>query len=164
MSAALASAKKRASISVNNNNVGVEQKYNSNSKNAVNVHQPETKILTLQEIIPHFDNRITHLERLVSSSVSLNDHQNHTENFQEVLNEFMNDHIMEFNHRYEMLAVEIVEMKNAIMKLQSHIIDINKTLLHSEDRMRIPSDFDLQTNDDVVKQDQNNETELEINQ
>lgn len=80
------------------------------------------KILSLKEVIAYYDSRILYLENLVKNG-SLNVSPD-TPSVQEL----MNQHIIEFDHRYELLAAEIEDLKGAFMKLQSFTMDINKTL------------------------------------
>ena len=47
---------------------------------------------------------------------------------QEMVNNMFQSHFTEFNHRYEILATEIMSLKQIIMKLQSYTLDINKTM------------------------------------
>ena len=46
----------------------------------------------------------------------------------------------EFDKRYEMLAEEIVNLKNIVLSLQSYTMEVNKTLM--EERVRIFSDLE----------------------
>ena len=47
--------------------------------------------------------------------------------------------IEEFNHRFELLAEEINNMKDIVLKLQSYTMEVNKTLL--EERIHVFSDL-----------------------
>jgi hypothetical protein len=90
--------------------------------------------LTLPQVIAVIDSRLITLESfvkdskmnpvVVSSSVSDNNS-----------NEFLN----EIQSRYEILAQEIAEVKDIVLKLQSYTMDVNKTLL--EERIHILSDL-----------------------
>ena len=55
--------------------------------------------------------------------------------------------IDEYNSRFEILANEIAELKNLLLKLQSFTMDVNKSL--HDDRIRVLSD--LETNDVIEK-------------
>lgn len=46
----------------------------------------------------------------------------------------------EFDKRYELLAEEIVNLKNIVLSLQSYTMEVNKTLM--EERVRIFSDIE----------------------
>jgi hypothetical protein len=50
----------------------------------------------------------------------------------------------EFNDRYELLASEIQNIKDIVLKLQSYTMEVNKTLM--EERVRILSDVDTSAN------------------
>ena len=80
------------------------------------------KIMSLKEVIAYYDSRILYLENVVKNG-GLNVSPD-TPSVQEL----MNQHIIEFDHRYELLAAEIEDLKNAFMKLQTFTMDINKTL------------------------------------
>ena len=47
--------------------------------------------------------------------------------------------IDEFNHRFEVLAEEISNIKDVVLKLQSYTMEVNKTLL--EERINVFSDL-----------------------
>ena len=51
----------------------------------------------------------------------------------------LESHFSEFNHRYEILASEILNLKHIVMKLQSYTLDINKTLV--EERIQVLSEI-----------------------
>lgn len=106
----------------------------SNSQNSV----PKPTGLTLPQVITVIDNRLIALEtfvkdskqnennKMISPSVSFDDNG---------MNEFMN----EIQTRYEILAQEIGELKDIVLKLQTYTMDVNKTLL--EERIHILSDL-----------------------
>jgi len=56
----------------------------------------------------------------------------------------LNTVIDEFNSRFEMLATEINELKDLLMKLQSYTMDVNKMLLN--ERIQIFSEIDADKN------------------
>lgn len=56
------------------------------------------------------------------------------------LNEVLDD----FNNRFVMLATEISQLKDVVMKLQSYTMDVNKMLL--EERVNVLSDLGDETN------------------
>ena len=57
----------------------------------------------------------------------------------DIVHAILESHLSEFNHRYEMLASEILNLKHIVMKLQSYTLDINKTLI--QERIQILSDI-----------------------
>lgn len=115
------------------------------------------KILSLREVISYFDSRILFLENLVKNG---NDSVKQSQSQSEIdtnssIREMMNQHIIEFDHRYELLATEIEDLKSAFMKLQTFTMDINKTLM--DERIRILSDIP-NTDQNITFELNNNET------
>ena len=88
------------------------------------------KILSLKEVMAYYDSRILYLENVVKSG-AVNVASN-TPSVQEL----MNEHILEFDHRYELLATEIEDLKDAFMKLQTFTMDINKTLEEERNQVK----------------------------
>lgn len=144
MSAALA-RKRRAAGETPAPNPGMA--YNPNINAAPNAQKPNG--LTLPQVIAVIDNRLIALESFVkeqkqsgvssaSSEKSVTfalEHENDAENDVGVTNDFME----EMQSRYEILAREIVDLKDIVLKLQSYTMDVNKTLL--EERIHILSDL-----------------------
>lgn len=142
MSSALA-RKRRAAGEIPAPNPGMA--YNPN----INVAPPAPKPngLTLPQVIAVIDNRLIALESFVkeqkqsgpsSSEKSVTfalENENDAENDVGVTNDFME----EMQSRYEILAREIVDLKDIVLKLQSYTMDVNKTLL--EERIHILSDL-----------------------
>jgi len=97
--------------------------------------------LTLQQVISLFDRRIVNLESIVKDidttrKVTFEDEvapaQNDTiSNLPDIINEF--------NSRFEMFAQEIGDMKDALLKLQTYTMEVNKMLL--EERSKAVSDL-----------------------
>jgi len=76
------------------------------------------------------------------------------------LNEVLDD----FNNRFVMLASEISELKDVVMKLQSYTMDVNKMLL--EERVNVLSDLgddNNAVNKSMFIMDNTNLSETEIN-
>lgn len=129
MSSALARKKRVGETSVNpSSSSSSNPQLNASNKNAG---------LTLPQVIAVIDTRLISLESFVKetkqnpvSSVS-----NSVLNVDNNLNEF----ISEIQSRYEILAQEIAEVKDIVLKLQSYTMDVNKTLL--EERIHILSDL-----------------------
>ena len=141
MSAALA-RKRRAAGETPAPNPGMA--YNPNINAAPNAQKPNG--LTLPQVIAVIDNRLIALESFVkeqkqsgvSSEKSVSfalENENDAENDVGVTNDFME----EMQSRYEILAREIVDLKDIVLKLQSYTMDVNKTLL--EERIHILSDL-----------------------
>jgi hypothetical protein len=125
---------------------------------------PNAPPLTLPQIIQSVDIRLTNLEKTVielktngqkynfPSQATANESSDRSHEFKEMI-------IDEFDKRYELLAQEIIELKDIVLKLQTFTMDVNKMLL--EERNHIidelekkeqetrDSTFLTSTNDDV---------------
>lgn len=85
--------------------------------------QPNSQKLTLTQFINTLDQRIKSLE----------------ENTNSISNGFDSKIIDEYNTRFEILANEIGELKDVILKLQSFTMEVNKSLY--DDRIHIMSEI-----------------------
>ena len=47
----------------------------------------------------------------------------------------LNEQFSEFDHRYQLLAKEVIDLKHIVLKLQSYTLDVNKALI--EERVQI---------------------------
>lgn len=112
----------------------------------INVNAPKPTGLTLQQVIAVIDNRLISLETFVKNNQNQNENLNSS--VEEVI-PFSNDFMNEMQSRYEILAQEIGELKDIVLKLQTYTMDVNKTLL--EERIHILSD--LGNNNEVEKED-----------
>jgi vacuolar-type H+-ATPase subunit I/STV1 len=105
--------------------------------------------LTLPQVISVIDNRLINLENFMKETKSSDksDIQQSQEQ-SEVPSEF----IEEVQTRFDILAREISDLKDVILKLQSFTMDVNKSLL--EERIHILSDIGENKNlGEVVEQD-----------
>jgi hypothetical protein len=131
MSAGNAAAKKRRAppgdITPAQNNIRTQTSQN-------NVNQTG---LTLPQVITIIDNRLIKLETFVKES-STNVDVSATSETQSTSPD-VSQWINEFNNRFEILAEEIGNLKDIVLKLQSYTMDINKTLL--EERINVFSDL-----------------------
>ena len=106
------------------------------------------KPMPLQQVISVLDNRILYLEnhlvkstdepQLVNTDSSKNQDTSNSINKDEVENiivDTIKNHMSEFNDRYELLASEIVNIKQIVLQLQSYTLDVNKTLLGDRDHL-----------------------------
>lgn len=109
-----------------------------------NANAPKPSGLTLPQVINVIDNRLIALETYVKN-VQSPDQNSSVEEVVPFSNDFMN----EMQSRYEILAQEIGELKDIVLKLQTYTMDVNKTLL--EERIHILSD--LGNNNDVEKEE-----------
>ena len=131
MSAGNAAAKKRRAppgdITPPQNNIRTQTSQN-------NVNQTG---LTLPQVITIIDNRLIKLETFMKES-STNIDVSATSETQSTSPD-VSQWINEFNNRFEILAEEIGNLKDIVLKLQSYTMDINKTLL--EERINVFSDL-----------------------
>ena len=139
MSGALAAARKRRGV--------VEPVVNNVTQNQT-VSAPATG-LTLPQVIALVDKRLTTLETFMkdSSQVSVTNNENNSNNqTSDISNDALKIEIIaiveEFNNRYELLATEIQNLKDVVLKLQSYTMDVNKTLM--EERIHVFSDLGKQ--------------------
>jgi len=138
MSQALASARKRrAPGSATPEPIAVPQQTSKSSGGTASG-------LTLPQVIAVIDKRLISIEQFVSEIKTERVETNATtikvspesSNHESVS---LNNIIEEFNSRYEILAEEILNIKNIVMNLQSYTMEVNKTLV--EERIRILSDL-----------------------
>jgi hypothetical protein len=96
--------------------------------------------LTLQQVVALIDTRLTRLEKFqkdaqgpsgVEKSVQFVNSEETPSNLSQVLDDF--------NARFMMLAEEIAQIKDVVMRLQSYTMDVNKMLL--EERVNVLSDL-----------------------
>jgi len=143
MSASLAAARKRRGVPVS-------EPVPSNTINAQSPSQ-QPPGLTLPQVIALVDKRLLVLEGFMkeqkdssSPNIQLQPAQLSNMNNPSLSNETIKQEIEsvteEFNDRYELLAAEIQNIKDIVLKLQSFTMDVNKTLM--EERIRILSDVD----------------------
>ena len=103
---------------------------------------PEQKMLTLQQVISLVDSRITNLEKNIieikSEPRDVNNVNTSSDleesDIKPLVETITFEFLSEFNERYEILAAEILELKNIVISLQSYTMNVNKVLL--EDRMK----------------------------
>ena len=147
---AISSAKRRRTVGTNDSPM--------NSTSQAQESMQNIRPVSLQQAIHILNNRTLLLEQTVSESLGKN-----TENvtsmmntnnldegkIQEMVNNMFHSHFTEFNHRYEILATEIMNLKQIIMKLQSYTLDINKTM--AEERIQLLSDIPSNTGISVIE-------------
>ena len=116
----------------------------------INVNAPKPSGLTLPQVIAVIDNRLIVLETYVKNNQNVsNQNQNQNSSVEEVV-PFSNDFMNEMQSRYEILAQEIGELKDIVLKLQTYTMDVNKTLL--EERIHILSDLGNNNNGEKEEQ------------
>ena len=121
----------------------------SNDTTSIDAKNLDTKKpMPLQQVISVLDNRILYLEnqlvksagepQLVNTGNSNNQDTSNSINKDEIENiiiDTIKNHMSEFNDRYELLASEIVNIKQIVLQLQSYTLDVNKTLLGDRDHL-----------------------------
>ena len=114
----------------------------------INVEQTNPqKPMSLQQVISVFDKRLLHIESIIAkeqqlisgNAVAVEQPSINNEQVQEMIQHYLNPHISEFDHRYQMLATEIANLKQIVLKLQAYTLDVNKSLI--EERIQILSDM-----------------------
>ena len=106
--------------------------------------------LTLPQVITLIDKRLITLENHIKEQ-SVKSQPTNTKSVEQLnqkvameqqtfFSQRLTEIIEEFNSRYSILAEEIDNMKNMLLKLQSYTMEVNKTLL--EERIRILSDVE----------------------
>ena len=88
--------------------------------------------LTLPQVISLVDKRLVTLETFMKESKTVTPVSSSEES--------MNGMADEFNAKFELLAGEVAELKDIVLKLQSYTMEVNKTLF--EERIQVLSDMD----------------------
>lgn len=91
--------------------------------------------LTLPQVIALVDQRLVIVENFMRTM-----QQSGKTSSTDALNEVNVDNSVldEINSRYDLLAEEVINLKNIVLNLQSYTMEVNKTLM--EERIRILSD------------------------
>ena len=141
MSQSLASAKRRRAPA---QEAPVNTTYPSQSQ-----QQPPSNVgLTLPQVIQIVDKRLTILEKFMTEvkpnimnygEEGEQGEQGEQGEGEEVTMTLANV-VEEFNQRYELLAEEIVNIKNIVLSLQSYTMDVNKMLLEERTLLQ-PNDI-----------------------
>jgi hypothetical protein len=110
-----------------------------------------TQGLTLQQVISLIDARLVTLESITkdhsqivnsisesNASGSASSEDDHSNNIESLLDEKLEEYFSEFNTRTELLATEISDIKEIVLKLQAYTMDVNKMLM--DERTRFFSD------------------------
>jgi hypothetical protein len=90
--------------------------------------------LTLPQVISLVDKRLVTLETFMKESKTVTPVSSSSSE------ESMNGMADEFNAKFELLAGEVAELKDIVLKLQSYTMEVNKTLF--EERIQVLSDMD----------------------
>ena len=133
MSAANAAAKKRRANM--GNNAFTTSAPPVPPSGAINSTSPTDKsrgAMTLPQVIALVDTRLTKLEENASKNSTLSIPTD------VVRDEELKPILQEYDHRFSMLATQINDIKDMLMKLQTYTMDVNKTLL--EERIQFVSE------------------------
>ena len=159
MSAANAAAKKRRANLGSSNPPPIPQPMSTQSSN-----DKSKSGLTLPQVIALVDSRLTKLEDVMQKQPK------HTTSSSSdtVSEEALKPILQEYDHRFTMLATQVNDLKEIVMKLQSYTMDVNKTLL--EERIHFmnesTSDFlqtpSVETGSETIKIDDLKLEETEI--
>ena len=98
------------------------------------------KPMSLQQVITVFDQRLLHLEKCIieqspQSQISEGNAEINLEQLNEIQESFQTSItkcVNEFDHRYNLLANEVVELKEMLLKLQSYTLEVNKALYENK--------------------------------
>lgn len=140
MSAANAAARKRrAAPDTQGPSVVSRPNQFGSQNNNTNPPSAPTSGLTLPQVIALIDTRLVKLEKFMKESSSTT-----SSNMNQPINrelEITNNDIVfqEVDRRFEILATEINNLKDMMLKLQTFTMEINKTLM--EERVRVFSDI-----------------------
>lgn len=135
MSQSLAAAKKRrANFQEPTTNMPGQM----NSKSSDSLSAPVG--LTLPQVIQLVDKRLVILEKFMNETKTSPNQSNMLAPHQTEIPSNMAEIVDEFDKRYNMLAEEIVNIKNIVLSLQSYTMEVNKSLL--DERVRILSDLE----------------------
>jgi len=140
MSAANAAARKRRAAPDNTPSTVSRP----NQISSQNTPPSQTNGLTLQQVITLIDSRLVKLECFVKESSDKNSTISSGSNSNQPKNrelEITNNDIVfqEVDRRFEILATEINNLKDMMLKLQTFTMEVNKTLM--EERVRVFSDI-----------------------
>lgn len=116
----------------------------SNAINQPNIQENMNNKLTLPQVITLVDARLTKLETHIKQQQQ--NKQNSNDN--NINSNLLND----LNTKYDILAVEMNELKDVILQLQKYTMNVNDMLLHNSKFSSI-----LENDDNNNNQDNNNE-------
>ena len=108
--------------------------------------QPPAAPISITQVINSIDKRLINLETFVSiqsstksnSTLSLSNSSTDNKVTSDDTNMF-SEYIDDMNLKFSLLAEEITNLKDTVLKLQTYTMDVNKTLL--EERIHILSDY-----------------------
>jgi hypothetical protein len=110
----------------------------SQSPETINGQVNTQRPMSLQQVISVFDKRLLHIEGHILKNGGLNSEPSQVNNavvtkdmesLKESIRENLDGQFSEFDHRYQLLANEIANLKQIVLKLQSYSLEINKSLM-----------------------------------
>ena len=156
MSSALAAAKRRRAFNNDNNNqttdnsINTATNQNNTQQTTQNSKPVPDKPRTINEALRFLNNRIDTIENNISNN------QTNTPTMID------NEVIEEYENRFDLIIQEINNLKDAMLKLQSFTMVVNKQLF--EERINIlSSNDDISDADDLQKMIDNSNNIIEIN-
>ena len=101
--------------------------------------------LTLPQVISLVDKRLVTLETFMKETQNIAPVQKQSNSAPTSASEdAVNSLADEFNSKFEILAQEVADLKDIVLKLQSYTMEVNKTLY--EERINVLSDMDVKEN------------------
>ena len=140
MSAAMARKRRAESSAVNQSTIPTNTNPAIGRPNTAPASIPPSNGLTLPQVISVIDTRLIVLETFMKESKDVKSNVLITPVSTDINNQVSNDEIVEeMDTRFDILAREIADLKDVVLKLQAYTMDVNKTLL--EERIHILSDL-----------------------
>jgi len=137
-----AAIRRRVSAPSTTPNPNPSQRSQNTNEQQSNVNTPG---LTLPQVIALVDRRLVNLETFMKETQNTNVQKPNVQfNIQEPVSnnsdsESLKLLIDEYNHRFEILADELANMKDIVLKLQTYTMEVNKTLM--DERIHVFSDL-----------------------
>jgi hypothetical protein len=123
--------------------------------------QQQQNGFTLPQVISVIDNRLLNLEKFMKETKEQGPSQQNVNTIKE-LEISDNSHILdEMDSRFEILAQEISNLKDIVLKLQCYTMEVNKTLV--EERINVFSDLgnvNASVNQDDIMANENQDDSL----
>ena len=156
MSQANAAAIRRRVNPVNNVPGSTPQPQQNSNAGTTDSNNVNSGGLTLPQVIAVIDRRLINLETFMKESKTQPSQQNVA---MSATPDSLNELMEEYNHRFEIFADEIANMKDIVLKLQSYTMDVNKALM--DERIHVFSDLGVSGQDAQPKPDNSGEDTLE---
>ena len=142
-------ARKRRAESSSTNQSSISSNIGSNTRpgTAPNSSTGPGTGLTLPQVISVIDTRLIVLETFMKDTKNTNTAPTPVQTLTQSLSQGpeINEIVEEMDTRFDILAREIADLKDVVLKLQAYTMDVNKTLL--EERIHILSDLDTTVED-----------------